>query len=225
MIAAPRRVQLRRKFSGNSARPLGRDTIQQRFPTALRATTKLMPVDHAFLVARACEWLRTKYRCGIILSEQYCATGEVPDAIGWKGKCHSVVVECKVSRADFLADRQKPFRAKPEEGLGCERFYLATAGTIKVEELPAGWGLLEYARRRVSIITKPARKSLRGEIGLMKEMNLLLASLRRVEVRIEPQTITEFLKWKNRLAEYNGGVLPNGVVPIHHEGNPHLQKS
>ncbi len=39
----------------------------------------------------------------------------------------------------------------------------------------------------------------------MKEMNLLLASLRRVEVRIEPQTITDFLKWKNRLAEYNGG--------------------
>ena len=38
-------------------------------------------------------------------------------------------------------------------------------------------------------------------------MNLLLASLRRVEVRIEPQTITDFLKWKNRLAEYNGGSL------------------
>jgi hypothetical protein len=59
----------------------------------------------------------------------------------------------------------------------------------------------------------------------MKEMNLLLASLRRVEVRIEPQTITEFLKWKNRLVEYNGGVLPTGVVSIHHESNPHLLKS
>ena len=41
----------------------------------------------------------------------------------------------------------------------------------------------------------------------MKEMNLLLASLRRVEVRIEPQTITDFLKWKNRMAEYNGGQI------------------
>ncbi len=46
----------------------------------------------------------------------------------------------------------------------------------------------------------------------MKEMNLLLASLRRVEVRIEPQTITEFLKWKNRLVEYNGGRLPEGIT-------------
>jgi hypothetical protein len=181
-----------------------------------------MPVDHAFLVARACEWLRTKYRCGIILSEQYCATGEVPDAIGWKGKCHSVIVECKVARGDFLADRQKPFRAKPEEGLGCERFYLAPAGTIKAEELPSGWGLLEYAKRRVSVISKPSRKDLRGEAGLLKEMNLLLASLRRVEVRIEPQTITEFLKWKNRLAAYNGGSLPSGVTSSEEEKNEHL---
>jgi hypothetical protein len=45
----------------------------------------------------------------------------------------------------------------------------------------------------------------------MWEMNLLLASLRRVEVRIEPQTIADFLKWKNRLVEYNGGLLPEGV--------------
>jgi len=51
---------------------------------------------------------------------------------------------------------------------------------------------------------------------------LLLASLRRVEVRIDPQTITDFLKWKNRLAEYNGGQLPEGVTAIRDEWNPHL---
>ncbi len=59
-------------------------------------------------------------------------------------------------------------------------------------------------------------------IGLMKEMNLLLASLRRVEVRIEPQTITEFLKWKNRMAEYNGGRLPEGIAPAEQERNTYL---
>jgi hypothetical protein len=53
-------------------------------------------------------------------------------------------------------------------------------------------------------------------------MNLLLASLRRVEVRIEPQTITEFLKWKNRMAEYNGGAYPEGMVAPAMEDNPHL---
>jgi hypothetical protein len=57
----------------------------------------------------------------------------------------------------------------------------------------------------------------------MKEMNLLLASLKRVEVRIEPQTITDFLKWKNRLADYNGGLLPTGVVAQEEEANPHLK--
>jgi hypothetical protein len=177
---------------------------------------------HALLVEKAVEWLRTRYRCGIILSEQYCATGEVPDAIGWKGSCHSVLVECKVSRADFLSDASKAFRLKPEEGLGCERLYLAPAGIIRAEELPCGWGLLEYAKRAVTLVKKPPRKSLRTEIGLMKEMNLLLASLRRVEVRIEPQTITDFLKWKNRLAEYNGGLLPEGVSAPEQEPNHHL---
>jgi hypothetical protein len=44
-----------------------------------------------------------------------------------------------------------------------------------------------------------------------------------VEIRIEPQTITEFLKWKNRLAEYNGGTLPQGVTSAEHEYNQHLR--
>ena len=30
-------------------------------------------------------------------------------------------------------------------------------------------------------------------------------------VRIDPQTITDFLKWENRLARYNGGTLPTGI--------------
>jgi hypothetical protein len=55
------------------------------------------------------------------------------------------------------------------------------------------------------------------------EMNLLLASLRRVEIRIEPQTITEFLKWKNRLLEYNGGLYPQELTPVSAERNPHLE--
>jgi hypothetical protein len=178
---------------------------------------------HARLVELAVRWLRAKYKCGVVLSEQYCATGEVPDAIGWKGFCRSVVVECKVSRSDFLADAAKPFRQVPEEGLGSERYYLAPAGLIRAEEMPNGWGLLECTNREVRIVKKAARRDLRTAIGMMKEMNLLLASLRRVEVRIEPQTITDFLKWKNRMAEYNGGTLPLGLMPAEEEQNVHLR--
>ena len=161
----------------------------------------LMEVTHAKLVSMAVDWLR-RYRCGVVLSEQACVSGEMPDAIGWKKACHSVLVECKASRPDFLADRGKPFRRKPETGVGCERYYLAPKGLIRIEELPPGWGLLEGCGREIEKVRRSA-KNLRSEIGFQCEMNLLLASLRRVEVRIEPQRITDFLKWKNRMAEYN----------------------
>ncbi len=177
-------------------------------------------MNHSFLVRKAVEWLRS-YRCGVILSEQACVSGEMPDAIGWKRACHSVLVECKVSRADFLADRAKPFRQKPDSAVGCERFYLAPQALIRAEELPAGWGLLELHNRKIEVI-RASKKNLRSEKGFRCEMNLLLASLRRVEIRIEPQTITEFLKWQNRMAEYNGGRPPEGVTPTEKEENPFL---
>jgi hypothetical protein len=179
-------------------------------------------MKHAQLVARAADWLRSRYACGIVLSEQYCATGEVPDVIGWKASCQSVLVECKVSRGDFLADAGKPFRVKPAEGLGSRRLYMAPAGVIAPAELPKHWGLLECRGREVELMVKPARVDLRTQVGFVKEMNLLLASLRRVEVRIEPQTITEFLKWKNRMADYNGGQLPQGITAPEDEANGYL---
>jgi hypothetical protein len=178
-------------------------------------------MTHAQLVERAVRWLRA-YRCGVVLSEQACGSGEMPDAIGWKRASHSVLVECKVTRADFLADRGKPFRAKPEQGVGCERFYLTPPGLVKVEELPAGWGLLEVQRGRVEMVHGSA-KNLRTAAGFRYEMNLLLASLRRVEVRIEPQSITDFLKWKNRMAEYNRGTLPEVLATAEEEVNVFLE--
>jgi hypothetical protein len=69
---------------------------------------------------------------------------------------------------------------------------------------------------------KASAKNLRSEIGFENEMNLLLASLRRVEIRIEPENITDFLKWKNRMAEYNRGRLPEGLVEEAEEANGFL---
>jgi hypothetical protein len=178
-------------------------------------------MTHAQLVQKGVAWLRA-YRCGVILSEQACLSGEMPDAIGWKRACHSVLVECKVSRSDFLADRDKPFRRKQELGLGCERFYLTPATMLRPEDLPVGWGLLECENRKIKM-ARPAAKNLRTAVGFRYEMNLLLASLRRVEIRIEPQNLTDFLKWKNRLAEYNQGVLPEGIMSAEEESNFFLE--
>jgi hypothetical protein len=178
-------------------------------------------MTHSQLVEKAVHWLR-RYRCGVVLSEQACVSGEMPDAIGWKRACHSVLVECKVTRADFLADRAKPFRLKPDHGVGCERFYLVPAALVRREELPAGWGLLEHRGGRIEAV-HPSAKNLRGAAGFRYEMNLLLASLRRVEVRVEPQSITDFLKWKNRMAEYNRGALPQGLAAAEEELNVFLE--
>ena len=156
------------------------------------------------------------------MSEQACVSGEMPDAIGWKQACHSVLVECKVTRPDFQADRAKPFRQKAEKGVGSERFYLTPPALVKIEELPPGWGLLEYRRGRIETVHASA-KNLRTAVGFRYEMNLLLASLRRVEVRIEPQSITDFLKWKNRMAEYNRGTLPEGIEAAEEEMNVFLE--
>jgi hypothetical protein len=177
-------------------------------------------MTHECLVHKAVTWLR-HYGCGVVLSEQSCASGETPDAIGWKRACHSVVVECKISRPDFLVDREKPFRKKPKIGMGCERFYLTPARLVDASELPEGWGLLELRNRSVEMIS-PSSKSLRSARGFRHEMNLLLASLRRVEVRIEPQSITDFLKWKNRMLEYNGGALPQEIRSVQEEANSFL---
>jgi len=101
-------------------------------------------------------------------------------------------------------------RIDPESALGCERYYLAPAEMLSPSELSPAWGLLEIQGREIRT-TRKSKKNLRGAAGLANEMNLLLASLRRVELRIDPQTITDFLKWKNRMARYNGGVLPIGL--------------
>jgi hypothetical protein len=186
----------------------------------VNAKIKIKMMTHARLVSMAVQWLR-RYRCGVVLSEQACVSGEMPDAVGWKRACHSVLVESKVSRADFLADRDKPFRQRPEQGVGCERYYLAPKGLIKIDELPLGWGLLEVCGREIDRV-KASAKNLRSAIGFENEMNLLLASLRRVELRIEPESITDFLKWKNRMAVYNRGTLPEGLVAEREEANEFL---
>lgn len=106
-------------------------------------------MTHTNFVSLAVAWLR-RYRCGVVLSEQACISGEMPDAIGWKKACHSVLVECKVTRADFLADRAKLFRQQPEIGVGSERYYLAPRSLIKVEELPGDGACWSFPGARSS---------------------------------------------------------------------------
>jgi hypothetical protein len=173
-------------------------------------------MTHAQLIRLGETWLR-KRGCRIVLSEQTAESGEIPDVIGWRADCHSIIIECKISRSDFLSDQHKRARQRPDKGMGRERWYLTPTGLIRAEELPEGWGLLEVHRNETKVLVRPRANSHLKQKGLMAEMALLLASLRRVEIRIEPQTITEFLKWKHRMAAYNGGQLPKELIPVEQE--------
>ena len=106
---------------------------------------------HGDLVLRAEGWLRRSCGCGVVIRDPFRAltqTGEQPDAIGWRDGV-SILVEGKVSRADFLADRNKPFRQEPSQGMGDWRFMMCPPGLIQVGDLPAGWGLLWAAGKTI----------------------------------------------------------------------------
>lgn len=106
---------------------------------------------HAELCAIAVKWLKRPnsnngHGCHVAVSEVRSGwSGEVPDAIGFRQAGFtphdgSVVVEVKVSRSDFMADKKKPHRI--EGGLGNWRYFMCPEGVIQPDDLPEGWGLL-----------------------------------------------------------------------------------
>lgn len=100
-------------------------------------------MTHGELCLRADKWLQQQ-GFSVTLHDGFSAWtthGEQPDVIGWRDSV-SCLIECKTSRADFHADKKKPFRERPDIGMGDWRFYLCTPGVIAVDDLPAGWGLL-----------------------------------------------------------------------------------
>lgn len=132
---------------------------------------------HAQLITNAAHWLRM-LGCSVIITDMTSSSPETPDAIGFKGRW-SWLIECKASRADFLADRKKFFR-KPgnSQCMGSFRYMLAPAGMIRATELHDGWGLLEPRGKGATEIRPPpphARASDRSY-----EIDLLTSALRRM---------------------------------------------
>ena len=136
-------------------------------------------MTHKELVERAVIWLQGRGGCTFAFSEFSTSAWETPDAIGFTS-WRSVIVECKVTRADFFKDRKKPFRRRPQMGMGVERYFMVPANLVTVEEVPEKWGLLYVHNRHVKVIKKSegfADRSYRSELGYLVSM------LRRVEIR------------------------------------------
>jgi hypothetical protein len=153
-------------------------------------------VTHACLVDRGRRWLLRAYSsgthvwlhqqenyfcrpaCSIVVTDLVSQDIESPDVLGWTGHT-SYLIECKVSRADFLADQKKAFRKIG--GMGDFRYYLAPKGLLSPEELPTKWGLLEMEGRCITVAKNPEQQ----EAHKSSEVAVMHSVLRRL--RFDPE--------------------------------------
>lgn len=135
--------------------------------------------NHKELVAVAAAQLK-RWRCLPICTEMVTNNiyGEIPDAIGWTSRA-SILIECKASRSDFLADLKKVFRVDlPEGGMGDFRFYFTNPGVVTSEtDIPPGWGVYEvidgkikfkFGKRYSNATDIPLRGNKTEEITLLR---------------------------------------------------------
>lgn len=155
---------------------------------------------HDQLCERATKWLSGQ-RCNPVF-RGVASASEVPDAIGWSSRWNcegSIVVECKVSLADFRADSYKRFPSKlPDkdctvcEGRGWEdnkqrkvclcrkplkmgsrRYFMVPEGIVSLADMERypDHGLLYVRGARRVIVMKPAPE--RAEQNFHTELRLL----------------------------------------------------
>ena len=140
-------------------------------------------ITHNDLIEAGRRWLSDK--CGFVACEMKSQNKEIPDVIGFNSS-GSFVLEAKISRGDFFADNKKIFRQIPSLGMGDWRFYITPPRLVSIDELPAGWGLIEYSKgRRARVVFCPfGRGNIYSTWGRVPknthaEINLMYSALRR----------------------------------------------
>lgn len=144
-------------------------------------------LTHSELIDFACIYLRRKtvYKkncneynpsCTRIFKELVTYAGETPDAIGF---CNGVsyLIEAKTSMSDFYAEKKKPWRINPENGMGNFRYYICQKGVLNVEKIPNPWGLIEVDNGKI-IVSKKAEAT---ECNKQKEIMMWMSYVRRIE--------------------------------------------
>lgn len=136
-------------------------------------------MDHRKLVKAAERWLITSKGCNPVFCEKGSrGCQEIPDAIGWT--CEgSIVVECKTSKADFIANSKKTLT------LGNERYFLMENSLYEqVKDIvPDGWGILNiysaddlnwYARQERFKSSRKFESCLKSEIRYLRSRILAI---------------------------------------------------
>ena len=136
-------------------------------------------MTHKQLVNRAHQWIQNRNSgCTVAMKELKTWNSETPDVIGFWTDGRSMLIECKTSRSDFLADRHKHFRKYSEMGMGNERYFLAEEGIITIDDLPGGWGLLKITDKQI----REVKKSEHFESNKNAELTMIISVLRRLEI-------------------------------------------
>lgn len=152
---------------------------------------------HSDLIPIAYRWVLKNAACGCAFKELNSIAGEYADVIGFGSGGHSVLVEVKVSRSDFLADKKKPFRKNPSMGMGSERYYCCPNGMIKPTELPEGWGLIYVTNGKAKLVHRPlveypfeahgktyyTKRNFKHEKNILAEHTLMYSALRRLHIK------------------------------------------
>jgi hypothetical protein len=140
---------------------------------------------HTQIQAAAARWIKRQHAgphrysgCAFVAVDPVTCAYEQPDVIGWNS-CESVLVEVKVSRADFAKDKTKAHRVWTE-GLGNARWFAVPVGMLRPAEIPDGWGLLEWDGRALSV-AKDCTKRILTQQGLLEERRILVSLLRRID--------------------------------------------
>ena len=140
-------------------------------------------ITHESLVKRAKKWLDhahgTKFACGVVLVEFACTLPEIPDVIGFN-RDRSILIECKVSRVDFKADKHKPHRHYVR-GIGNYRYYLTLPHVACAANIGNGWGLL-YATDKKIIEVKESEYFSDDSVKA-EEWSILYSIVRRLNLR------------------------------------------
>lgn len=119
-------------------------------------------MTHDELVTRAARWLEGTQRCvHVVVEPCNLVLREQPDAIGWSAWGISTLVECKISRSDFHADKRKRSRVSEGRvrGMGTRRFYLTPKGLLEASCIPPGWGWAEVCGRKIFVRIEPVLRA------------------------------------------------------------------
>lgn len=140
---------------------------------------------HQELVDLGYKWCMS--RCSFAFKELVTINRECPDVIGFNSN-GSFLLEAKVSRCDFLSDKNKPFRSLSYLGMGDWRYFIVPKGLVQIEEIPTGWGLIEVNEKaKAKLVYNPFGKGniydhwIRNEKNERAERHVLISALRRLE--------------------------------------------